>query len=136
MIRVELNQARLQGGQRYPARLLSRLLRAVGGQMGKREYDVSIAFVSPLEIRRANRMYRGKDSVTDVLSFALDDGTGELLLCYEQARRQAREVGHSAREEVSFLIVHGLLHLFGYDHERPSDARKMFAMQERILQNI
>lgn len=132
MISAQMNQARLLGGQRYPFGMLRKTLRAVETVIGKQTYEVSIGFVSPQTIRRANRTYRGKDKVTDVLSFALDDVSGELLLCYEQASRQAKQIGHSTRNELTFLIIHGILHLMGYDHERPSQAKKMFAIQKAI----
>lgn len=136
MIRAQLNQSRLKGGQHYPVRLLSRVLRAVERQVGKREYALSVAFVAPSVIRRANQIYRGKDHVTDVLSFALDDRSGELLLCYEQAARQAKQIGHPTRDEITGLLIHGLLHLYGYDHERVSDAARMFGLQEQIFQRL
>lgn len=79
-----------------------------------------------------NKAYRGKDKVTDVLSFQ----EGEILLCYAQAKRQAAELGHSVRDENIFLLVHGLLHVFGYDHEKPADARRMFPLQKRILDSL
>ena len=104
--------------------------------MGKRSYEVSIAFVSPQTIRRANRLYRAKDRVTDVLSFQLTVQEGELLLCYEQAKVQAKEIGHSVRDELTFLIIHGMLHLFGHDHERAGDAKKMFALQKKVLAHL
>lgn len=136
MIKAQINQSRLSGGQRYPAPLLLKTVRAVDAVIGKRTYDVSIGFVSPQIMRRTNRIYRGKDQVTDVLSFALDERSGELLLCYERASRQAKEIGHSTRSELTFLIIHGILHLFGYDHERPAEAKKMFALQDKILARV
>lgn len=89
-------------------------------------------------MRALNRTWRGKDAVTDVLSFALDQGPfkGEIVLCYQQAARQAKETGHPVRDELSVLVVHGVLHLWGYDHERPADARRMFPLQEQILKDL
>ncbi len=99
---------------------------------------VSVAFVSEAEIRRLNKAYRRRNAVTDVLSFG--DGEagqlGEVLICFAQARRQARALGHPVRQEALFLLVHGLLHLFGYDHERPIDAHRMFPLQSRILDSL
>ena len=89
-------------------------------------------------MRKLNRTWRGRDRVTDVLSFVLDEGPlkGEIVLSYKQAVRQAKEMGHSTRDELLFLIVHGILHLWGYDHEVPQDAKKMFSLQEQILKNL
>jgi len=134
---AELNQSLLRGGQRLPRREVARALLGVAQAMRlRRDRTVSVAFVSEAEIRRLNKAYRGKDKVTDVLSFEeekMEDSLGEILICYPQARRQAREMGHSVRQEALFLLVHGLLHLFGFDHERPMDATRMFARQTRIL---
>ncbi len=136
MISVQVNQQILRGGQRYPKERLARVLREVERVVGRRSYEISIAFVSPRQMRLANRRYRGKDRVTDVLSFALTEQSGELLLSYDQAKKQAKEMPHSVRDEITFLIVHGILHLFGHDHERAKDAKKMFALQEKILTNV
>ena len=76
--------------------------------------------------------------MTDVLSFGLEDGSlkGEILLAYAQAAVQAKEMNHSVRDELCILIVHGVLHLWGYDHEQPKDAKKMFPLQEKILKRL
>ncbi len=136
MICVQINQTILRGGQCYSKKRLAGVLRATERCLGKRFFDVSIAFVSPKVIRRANRLYRGKNRVTDVLSFKLTPRSGELLLCYGQASLQAKERKHPIRDEITFLIVHGLLHLFGFDHERERDAKKMFRLQEKILTSL
>lgn len=136
MIQWELNQTILKEGQRFPERQLKQLFRCVERVAGISSYQVSIAFVSPSVIRRANRLYRKKDCVTDVLSFELAIDQGELLLCYAQAKKQAKEMKHNVRQEIIFLIVHGMFHLFGYDHERIRDAKKMFAMQEKTLKAL
>lgn len=136
MISVQLNQRILRGGQRYPYAHLSRVRQAVARHVGNRSFDVSIAFISSSHMRKANRQYRGVDRVTDVLSFGLAPQSGELLLSYDQARKQAKQMQHSVRDEVTFLIVHGMLHLFGHDHEQPSEAKKMFGLQEKILTSL
>ncbi len=147
---IELNQSLLKGGQRLPQREVVRTTRAVARALRLRHaVSVSAAFVSAKEMRRLNAAYRGKDCVTDVLSFGVERGTwnvergmsegiflGEILISYAQARRQAAELRHSTRAETLFLLVHGLLHLFGFDHERPSDAKPMFALQTRILASL
>lgn len=134
LIRAELNQSLLRGGQRLPRRVLERALKACGEALGgKGTHELSVAFVSESEMRRLNKQWRGKDKVTDVLSF---EDVGEILICYPQARRQAAELGHSTRDELVFLLVHGVLHVFGYDHERPSDAKRMFPLQTKILTRL
>lgn len=104
----------------------------------------SIIFVDEDEIQRINKDYRGIDKVTDVISFALedfDDGInddvrmlGDIYVCIPRMREQANTYGHSEKRELSFLCVHGLLHLLGYDHTKSKrDEEIMFSLQEEIL---
>jgi probable rRNA maturation factor len=139
MITAELNQARLKGGQRLPFARLQEVLDACAkGLKLKKEAMVSIAFVSPAQMKKLNHQWRGKNKITDVLSFELDEGImkGEIILSYEQAVKQAKELGHSTRDELWFLIVHGVLHVWGYDHIKPADAQKMFPLQTKILDSL
>lgn len=108
----------------------------------------SVVFVGDEEIHEMNREYRGVDRVTDVISFAFEDNNdlvyndirmlGDIFICIPQMKRQATEYGHSEKRELSFLAVHGILHLLGYDHMNEKDEKVMFALQELILdgQNI
>lgn len=113
--------------------------------------EVSVSFVSNSEIRRLNKAYRNKDSVTDVLSFPLtgEDGTmeinaetgfvqlGDVVISIETALRQADIYGHSLTREVGFLTVHSMLHLLGYDHETsPLDERIMREKEEAVLEKL
>lgn len=99
-----------------------------------RSFQLSIAVVSDKEIRQANRRYRGKDAPTDVLSFRYEEHLGEVLLSAPRIRAQAKEYGNSITEEAMFLLVHGILHIFGWDHERSAkEAREMRALEEKIL---
>lgn len=103
----------------------------------------SIVFVEDEEIHKMNREYRGVDRVTDVISFAFEDNNdivyneirmlGDIFICIPQMKRQAKEYGHSEKRELSFLAVHGILHLLGYDHMTEEDEKVMFALQELIL---
>ncbi|MEK7615153.1 MAG: rRNA maturation RNase YbeY [Patescibacteria group bacterium] len=137
MITVELNQTILRGGQRFPAVLAQEVVNTVGRRLKQKgPYHVSVAFVSGPAIRRANRDYRGKDRVTDVLSFSLTPQAGELLLSFDQAKKQAKAMKHSVRNEIIFLLVHGMLHLFGHDHEKEDEAKHMFSHQEAILKKF
>jgi probable rRNA maturation factor len=137
MIRAQLNQAILKGGQCLPeARLKQVLASCTRVLKPKGSVYISVAFVSEAQMRKLNRQWRGKYRVTDVLSFRYDeeDLKGEIVVSYAQAKRQAMAMGHSTRDEVCFLLVHGVLHLFGYDHEKPIEAKKMFTLQNKILQ--
>lgn len=103
----------------------------------------SIIFVNEEEIKKINRECRNIDKVTDVISFAFEDNEeilynnirvlGDIYICIPRMLEQARDYGHSEKRELSFLTVHGLLHLLGYDHISKSDEEKMFALQELIL---
>ena len=94
-------------------------------------------------IQKLNREYRNKDSVTDVISFALEDDDtfiktdvrvlGDIYICLKKARDQAILYKHSFLREISFLSIHGLLHLLGYDHIKKEDEKIMFGLQEMIL---
>ncbi|OGL67144.1 rRNA maturation RNase YbeY [Candidatus Uhrbacteria bacterium RIFCSPHIGHO2_01_FULL_63_20] len=145
MIRYELNQSRLKGGRRVKEADVARTLKAVSEALRlRRDTEISVAFVSEKQMRAFNKEWRGKDTVTDVLSFgrleraekAERGEMAEILICYEQAKRQAEEMSHSVRDEILFLLVHGILHLSGYDHERPADAKRMFPLQTRILTRL
>jgi len=139
MIVAEINQSLLKGGQRLPEAVVKSVLRVCSRLLNvKGSPIISIGFVDPRQMRKLNKAWRGKDRVTDVLSFELNDGAlkGEVLLSYDQARVQAHEMKHSVRDEVCFLIVHGILHLYGFDHETPTDAKVMFPLQEKILRSL
>ena len=103
----------------------------------------NIIIVDESKIQELNKNYRNKDSVTDVISFALEDDNtfsldnyrvlGDIYICLKRAKDQSIEYGHSFLRELSFLSIHGLLHLLGYDHMNKEDEKIMFELQERIL---
>ena len=103
--------------------------------------EVNYAFISPRQIQELNRKFRHVDKVTDVLSFPDGDLNpetnrrfmGDDLICRSVAERQAEELGHSVEHEITFLQVHGTLHLFGYDHIDPEDEIKMLGLQRKIM---
>jgi probable rRNA maturation factor len=94
--------------------------------------DLSIAIVSDKRMRALNRQFRGKDKVTDVLSFPADARgfMGDIVIAAGVAKRQAREAGHTAQTEMRVLALHGLLHLLGYDHE--ADDGRMARAEARL----
>jgi probable rRNA maturation factor len=94
--------------------------------------DLSIAIVSDRRMRALNRQFRGKDKVTDVLSFPAESRgfLGDIVIAAGVAGRQARDAGHSDQTEVRVLALHGLLHLLGYDHE--TDAGRMARAEMRL----
>ena len=104
---------------------------------------VDVTITNNQTIRKFNAQYRQKDMATDVLSFPFLDKAskiqgqpihlGQLVISYQKALTQAKAYGHSRQREFSFLFVHGLLHLLGYNHETASDEQKMLVLQDKIL---
>lgn len=115
-------------------------------EMAAKESIFTIIFVTPEEIHELNKQYRGVDRVTDVISFALEDAhdvsltdvrvLGDIYICIDRMKEQAIEYGHSETRELSFLTVHGLLHLLGYDHQTKEDEEVMFGLQRKILSDL
>ena len=111
--------------------------------MDAKESIFTIIFVTKEEIHELNKQYRGVDRVTDVISFALEDVNdvslsdirvlGDIYICIDRMKEQAIEYNHSETRELSFLTVHGLLHLLGYDHQTKEDEEIMFNLQRKIL---
>ncbi len=114
--------------------------------------DVSVNFVGEADIKNLNNQFRKIDKVTDVLSFPNLDKLpsqnlnefasekvdnvlflGDIVICKAQAKRQAKEYGHSLKREICFLALHGLLHLLGYDHINPEDEKLMQSIAKNIL---
>jgi len=106
--------------------------------------ELSIALVEIAEMTQLNGEYRGKEGPTDVLSFECDDlcavidpdepiMLGDVVIAPEIAETQAAEYGHTVEEELNLLLVHGVLHLLGYDHEDDADAEVMQARERALL---
>ncbi|MBU0645972.1 rRNA maturation RNase YbeY [Patescibacteria group bacterium] len=145
MIKAEVNQNILSGAHRLSTRTLAKILRLVSQKtQPHKDFQVSLAFVSPARIKILNRDYRGQNRVTDVLSFAFqkassaqaDQLLGEILICYPQAKKNAQADGLPVQQEINRLIIHGLLHLFGFQHHTAKKAEQMFKLQEQILNQI
>ena len=111
------------------------------------EYAVSLIICGPITRRKINREYRNIDKETDVISFALldDEETveyedvielGDIFINRDRVISQAQEYYHSIKREFIFLFVHGLLHLFGYDHMNKEDEKEMFALQKKIVGDL
>lgn len=113
--------------------------------------EMSLSFVGKDEIQQINKDFRGKDMPTDVISFALNDDVdgeieivganefnslGDVIICVDIAKEQAKEYEHSFDREIGFLAVHGFLHLLGYDHMNEADEKRMFSKQEDILKQF
>ncbi|MFC1678104.1 rRNA maturation RNase YbeY [Patescibacteria group bacterium] len=96
--------------------------------------EVSIALVGDKRIKDLNKAYRSKDQVTDVLAFpGEDEFLGEIIINYAQIKRQAKKFSKCTREELIFILVHGLLHLLGYTDKTENDREKMLKLAENFI---
>ncbi len=118
-----------------------------GSALGRRasRAELGVRVVGPAESRRLNCRYRGKDKPTNVLSFpahspgVIDTAPrplGDLVICAQVVRTEAREQGKALRAHWAHLVVHGALHLIGYDHQREPDARRMERREIRVLRRL
>ncbi len=112
--------------------------------------ELSLVITTQEKIQELNKTYRGKDKPTDVLAFYLESGKdssfisppdnvrrlGDVIISFPQAVTQAKEHQHSIKKELTILIIHGILHLLGYDHENRADKGKMRAREEAILAEL
>lgn len=135
---------------------LEELLQLAGEAEGYEEGEVALTIVDDEAIHQLNRDYRGIDRPTDVLSFAMQEETdeeldivyevesedenvpldgmlGDIIISAERAKRQSEEYGHTLERELGFLLVHGFLHLVGYDHQDEPSEAVMTAKQEAVL---
>lgn len=127
----------LQNPHRYPDVRLRRLrpwLERLLTELAPQAMSLGVRFTGDREMRRANLLYRGQDKTTDVLSFAGDgEGSGHLgdvLISVPAARRQAAAAGHDLERELRVLLLHGVLHCMGYDHE--ADGGEMERLERRL----
>ena len=129
--------------------LIKRSLKEMGVIYKLEKNEVSVTLVDEVEIRKINNNFRNIDKVTDVISFALNEGEepeifggaeevllGEIVVCVEQAKRQAKEYGHSTEREIAYLSVHGMLHLLGYDHMTDEDKKVMRQEEEHVMEKL
>lgn len=110
-----------------------------------KKIEFNVIIVSNEYIKEINKLYRNKDLVTDVISFALEDSKdvkldhrllGDIYISLDRAKSQAIDYKHSLKRELSFLSLHGFLHLLGYDHMTKEEEKVMFNKQEKILNDL
>ena len=129
MVEVVNRQRRLKLDTDAWSEFAEKALNAIGNN----EASATIAFVSDKRIRELNRQFRGVDKATDVLSFPGGEKTnlGDIAVSVDTAARQAKENGLSFDDEIAQLILHGLLHLSGYDHETDNGEMNHFELKLR-----
>jgi len=136
---------------RIDARRVARLVDTTLGAVGKADANLTVAFVRDRVIRDLNRKFRSNDRVTDVLSFPADEERGQasdvsftggvvseflgdIVVSADTALKQAADAGHSFEREVNELVIHGVLHLCGYDHE--TDRGQMNRLELRLRRKL
>ncbi len=137
-------QEKIQLSEEIAATVEKVVLAVLEGELVDPGAEISLVFVDNGYIRQLNREYRGIDSPTDVLSFALEEGEpmpdageerilGDVVLSLERAEEQAKEFGHGFMREVAYLTAHGVLHLLGYDHGTEEQRNIMRQKEEAAL---
>lgn len=131
---------------RLPQAFLEKWVNTVSAQLQKRGFPKSlkgktltIVFLDKKSARSINKQFRGKDYATDVLSFdpIEPDSLGELVLCPEVLKAQAKEHGLAYQMELGYMVLHGILHLLGFEHEETQEkAEEMFGLQDEIFDAI
>ena len=128
----------LQGRVRVSPRRLRHTAETALESLGRGDRELHVSVVGDREIRRLNARYLRRRATTDVLAFGLDAPgptrlLGEVIVCADTARRQAKRVGVSVALELDLLVVHGVLHLAGWDDHEPQKARLMHERARQIL---
>lgn len=114
--------------------------------------QIGVNIISDKRIRELNKQYREKDKVTDILSFSENDvkykyseffrddlymkDLGEIFICWKKVEKQAAERGWNNLREFTFLLIHGILHLLGYDHEKEEEAKRMESLEQEIFSQL
>ena len=124
-------------------KVLKDLIKYAAKYIGLNNIEFGLIFVDNNKIKELNKNYRGIDRETDVITFRLEDYEkvmcgkinilGDIYISLDKANSQSIEYGHSYLRELSFLLIHGFLHLLGYDHMNPEDEKIMFSLQEEVL---
>jgi probable rRNA maturation factor len=135
---------RRDAGREFPSRKLKKIAQKILELVGQNRAELSLALVENSEIQTLNAKYRKKDYPTDVLSFPVDEHSpakerllGDVVISIQKAREQAKQGRRSLDEEMMTLLIHGVLHLLGYDHERSAqEARIMTRLEKRIYRAL
>jgi rRNA maturation RNase YbeY len=136
--------ARRGVGRKLRSGRFEKIALAILPLVGQAEAELSIALIGNAEIRKLNAKYRRKDYPTDVLSFPSEQAApaperllGDVIISVEKAREQAEESGRTMEQELATLLIHGVVHLLGYDHERSArDARSMKRLENKIYRKL
>jgi rRNA maturation RNase YbeY len=136
---ITLHVQNAHGSRRAPRTVLARAARAALRGEGVRNATIGIVCLNNLQCRRLNRKHLGHDYATDVISFPLEESPvleGEVYLNLDRARQQARDFGVSPLHELARLVIHGTLHLTGFDDRTRTQAARMHAREDRYLARV
>jgi probable rRNA maturation factor len=136
--------ARRGAGRRYATADLKKIAASILKALEQSRAELSVAVVGDQEMRSLNAKYRKKNKTTDVLSFPADPSMptrigllGDVIISVEQAKRQAQDRKNSLKKEMVTLLIHGILHLLGYDHERSQrQAKIMTTLEQKLLSHL
>ena len=137
-----INQSKLRMPRVYLQNCVEQVvakLKRKGFARQLKDKQLVIVFLDPKEAKRLNHQYRSKKYATDVLSFLPIEqhSLGELVLCPQVLKKQALEHDLTFRDELCYMVLHGILHLLGFDHERSeAEARRMFRLQDEIFESL
>jgi len=134
-------------GERLEGAVIKKLSQTIARKIKKaKNRNFAVSFISETKMAKLNLSYRGKNKSTDVLSFGPDSREkfphedsnhgGDIVLCLPYLKRQAKQVKVPLKEELARMLVHGVMHCLGYDHETHREAQMMFPLQEEIVKNI
>ena len=131
-------------GKKLSTRKIKKIALTILELAAEKNAELSVALIGNVEMRKLNAKYRKKDYPTDVLSFPVEgimpEETrllGDVIISVDKAIEQARARGHSSEQELITLLIHGVVHLLGYDHERSArDARAMGRLEKRIYREL
>lgn len=144
------NETKEKAGMAFFKKYVDRLYEVMKGRIDKlllkRDGQIDLVLVSDKKIQKLNKEYRKKDRPTDVISFAYLEVTefekehgeviaGDIFISVNTAKRQAHEKGHSLKQELAILFVHGLLHCFGFDHNTDEEEAEMERWAKRVLES-
>lgn len=145
---IEINNlTTLQINEEFLKKVATIVLESESASRRKKEVDLSVALVGQGRIRKLNKRYRGKNRATDVLAFGENEipnstpkipktikGLGEVIICLREVKKNARRFGSTFEKELGRVLIHGILHLLGYDHEESEEkAQKMKKKEEYYL---
>jgi len=118
---------------RVDKNFLKRVAKKVLKEENRERAELSIALIGPAKIRELNKKYRKKNKITDVLAFPDSEmGFGEIIICPEQVKKNAKRFGENFEKELARVLVHGILHLLGYDHEKDERGARIMKVKEEF----